>query len=189
MLAETLRKCYEINLNDYENIGVNLQINKVLLIAFLVFAAVTVLLEVYRMNTRTMIVQLIRHEAKTKDGAKTLTELGLENNRVIKYLLSNSSLLSKTVGRIGEKKYTYEEYVALGKEEKAEFEKIDFETEQFYIKDECLDRAMHISEKYDSTTVKAVMTCVFLFVIYMCIASAMPELLRLIDGALKSTKM
>ena len=189
MLAETLKKCYEINLNDYENINVNLQINKVLLLAFLVFAVVAVLLDVYRMNTRSMVLQLIRHGAKTPDEAKTLEELGLQNNRVVKYLLSSSSLLSKTVTRIGEKKCTYEEYSALSKEEKETLGKIDFDTEKFYINEESLNRAMHISERYDATPLKTVMTCILLLVIYVCVAAAMPETLRLLNNLLKNAKM
>ena len=37
MFLENLRRCYNINLNDYENIGMDLEINKVLLPAFIVF--------------------------------------------------------------------------------------------------------------------------------------------------------
>lgn len=189
MLAETLKKNFEINLNDYENIGINLQINKVLLIAFIAFTIVAAFLNVFRMNSRLMIVQLFRHGAKSEEEAKTLEELGLNKNFFIKYLLSGSNLLSKTVGRIGEKKYTYDEYVALDKKERRENEMIDFDTERFYIKEEENDRALHISEKYDSTVLRTVITCVFILIVYACISAMMPELLRIINNLLERPKM
>lgn len=185
MFAETLRQCYEINLNDYENIGINLPINKVLIPAFFVFVLFTVALSLYRMSTRRMISQLLRHSALSEDSAKSLASLGLGNDRLVKYLLRRDNLLTRVVGRRGENKYTYEEYIVLTKEERRENDAVDFETAEFYISEDMLDRARTIVDKYNYTLGRTVMVCVFVLLIFVCLTALMPEILSLVNNLLK----
>ena len=184
-MIENFKKCFSINLNDYENIGINLEINKVLLPAFIMFALLVVLLAIYRDNMRDVVVQLFRHDAIEKEKACTLEELGLSNNRIIPYLLSRDNLLTKVVGRVGKTEYSYEEYKALSKQERREAERIDFSSERFFIREEYIDRARHIKEKYETGKVRLLVGCLFLFLVYIAIAAAMPELLNLINNLLK----
>jgi DNA-directed RNA polymerase subunit N (RpoN/RPB10) len=185
MFLENLRRCYNINLNDYENIGINLEINKVLLPAFIIFGILMVLLSVYRKNTRDLVIQLMRHNALSEKEAKTLDELGFKENRVVRYILSHSDMLKKTVLRADVVKYTYEEYKALSNEERREVESIDFLNAKFYIPEDHIDRARHIKEKYVVDKTRLIIGCAFLFIVYVGIVIAMPEMLNVINGILK----
>lgn len=187
MFFENLRRCLGINLNDYENIGVNLEINKVVLAAFVVFGVMMVVLSIYRKNMRDIVMQLMRHEAYSEDSACTLEELKLNENRVVTYMLTHSDMLKKIVERVGKPQYTYEEYKALSKEERAESERIDFATAKFYITEAQLDRARHVKEKYVVDKTRLIIACVFLFVVYIALAAAMPEILNVINNLLKKS--
>jgi len=179
------KKCFSINLNEFEQIGINLEINKVLLIACIAFGIFMILFAIYRNNIRTFVVQLMRHEATSEDKACTLDEIGLSNNKIIIYLISHNSMLTKIVGRLGAPKYSYEEYKALSKKERAELETIDFAVEKFYIYEDQKDRARHINEKYATNKKRMTASIIFLILVYVATVSAMPELLNLINNLLK----
>ena len=186
MFFENLKHCFNINLNEYSNIGINLQINKVLLPAFIAFGVLMVLLAVYRKNMRDLVMQLMRHEAYSEDSACTLEDLGLGKSRVILYLLSHSDILKKVVERTDRIKYTYEEYKKLTKAQKKECERIDFSVAKFYIPEESMDRARHVKEKYLFSKTQLIVACVFLVLVYVALAVAMPEILNLINNLLKA---
>ena len=187
MFFENLRRCFSTNLNDYENIGINLEINKVVLGAFVVFGVMMVVLSVYRKNMRDIVIQLMRHEAYSEDSACTLEELKLDGNRVITYILAHSDVLGKIVARVDKTQYTYDEYKALSKKEREESERIDFSTERFYIAESHLDRARHIKEKYVVDKTRLILACVFLFIVYVALAAAMPEILNVINNLLRKS--
>ena len=48
----------------------------------------------------------------SEETAKTLREIGLHENKTVKRFLSNDSQLTAVILRVGEKRYTYEEYLA-----------------------------------------------------------------------------
>lgn len=189
MFRDFFYNCFYINLKDYENIGIDLEINRVLLVAFIALAIGVIFLNIYRKNMRIMVMQLIRHEALTPDNGKMLDDLGLHNNRILKLLLSSDGMLTKIVGRVGEPEYTYEEYIALDKKKKKEKTKIDFNEARFYIRDEKRERADTICEKYDTSTFKIILSCIFIFIAYICILSLMPQILSWINYLLKDFKM
>ena len=187
MFFENLKTCLSTNLNDYDNIGINLEINKVVFVTFVLFGVMMVLLSVYRKNMRDLVMQLMRHEAYTEEKACTLEELKLNENRVVTYMLAHSDMLKKIVERVGKPQYTYEEYKALSKEERAESERIDFNDARFYIVESQIDRARHIKEKYVIDKTRLILGCVFLFVVYIAVAAAMPEILNVINNLLEKS--
>ena len=184
-MIENFKKCFSINLKDYEMIGIDLQINKAILPGFVVFALLMVVLVVNRNKMRTLIVQLMRHDAVSQEKACTLEELGLANERHVKYLLSGSNMLKRIVKQQGAKTYSYEEFKALSKEEKKKVEKIDFAEARFYICEEQIDRARHIKEKYQMNKWGLIIGLIFLALIYIGLAASMPEILNLINNLLK----
>ncbi len=184
-MIECFKKCFSINLNDYDNIAINLEINKLLLPAFIVFGVLMVFLAIYRSTMKDMIFQLTRHGACSEENACTLEELGLSKSFMLPYLIKNDTLLSKVVGRAGRTEYSYEEYKSLSKEEKKKFEKIDFAVERFYIREEQADRARHINEKYGTNKKRILVGCIFLTMFYIALSAAMPEILNVINNLLK----
>ena len=185
-MLEVLKKIFAINLNDYENINVSLEINKVILGSFIAMVLGVVMLDIYRGSTRTVIMQLMRHGAKTKEDAKTLSEIKLGESRIAKKLLSGNNILTRVVSRVGEIEYGYDEYNSLSKEEKKKLEKIDFTTARFYIREESADRAMFITERYVTSVPRTIVSCVFVAIICVCVIACMPEILRLINDLLKN---
>jgi hypothetical protein len=185
-MFKVLKKCFSINLNDYENINFDLEINKVILGAFCALMVGVVFFSIYRGTVRTVLMQLIRHRANSEENAKNLEELGLGKSRAVKRLLSGDNILSKTVSRVGEKKYSYNEYMALSKEKKQEVDKIDFSSAKFYIKDEMKDRANGFVEKYVTSIPRTIASCVFVAIICICIIACMPEILNGINNLLQN---
>lgn len=184
-MIESFKKCFSTNLNDYDYIGINLQINKVLLPIFIIFGLLMVSLAIYRDGIRTFLVQLMRHEALSPEKACTLEEIGLSKSKMIPYLISSNNMLGKIVKRTEAANYSYEEYKALSRKERKNAEKIDFSTEKFFISAEYIDRARHIKEKYEMNKIKLLVGCIFLFLLYVAIAAAMPEVLNMINNALR----
>ena len=185
-MFEVLKKCFAINLNDYENINFDLEINKVILGAFCALMVGIVLLSIYRGTVRTVLMQLIRHGASAEENAKTLEELGLEKSRAVKQFLSGDNILTKMVSRVGEKKYSYKEYTELSKEEMRKTDKVDFSSARFYIKEEMKDRANVFVEKYVTSIPRTAASCVFVAIICICIIACMPEILNGINNLLKN---
>ena len=185
MFIEFYNKVFNINLSDYENIGLNFPINKVLFAITVVICAACIFVELQRKYTKDLVCQLIRHEASGEDSAKTLEELGLDSSFFVKRIIgSETSFVSRLVKRVGKVEYTYEEYIALQKEKKLEREVIDFTTARFYLDSKQENRKKHIIENYNTSIVRTVMLCVMMLAIYICIALLIPEILSAINGAL-----
>lgn len=178
-MLEFLKTCFSINLNEYENIGIDLEINKILAIAFTAFAVGIVLYNAYRRTIITTLSQLIRHGAKGVDTAKTLKELGLDGVNRVRRMLLGDNLLTKMVARVdsdGEKTES----------EKAEggYVTVDFTTARFYIKEEKYLFAESMSTRRDSTVINTVIACAFTVIVGICIISCMPCILNMINTLL-----
>ena len=93
-MFEVLKKCFSINLNEYKYIGVDLEINKIILCTAVVLMACIVVFNTYRANIKLTVSQLVRHKAKDEESAKTLSELGLDRSRAIKKLLGKNNMLT-----------------------------------------------------------------------------------------------
>ncbi len=175
-------KAFFVNFADYPNLGFDLPINIVLLIFFAGMCIGLLALDFSRKYMRLTVRQLLRHDAVGADKAVPLSKVGLADSRIVKMFLSGSGHLCRIVKRVGNKEYTYEEYVALQKAKKLKREKIDFSTAEFYIAPEMLDRANNISNNYRTSLVKTALACVFLAALYICLMLAMPELLTLLNN-------
>ena len=185
-MIENLKKCFAINLSDYDNINFSLEINKVVLGTCIALIVGIIVLNLTRSNMRLMITQLTRHKATGEESAKTLRELGLADSRIVKRLLSGNNTLSKTVARVGEVKYDYETYKAMDKKARAEAEKIDFESARFYIKESEVTRASFISERYTSTVTGTVLASALVAILGICVIISMPGILDAINELLES---
>ena len=183
-MSEVLKNAFEINLSDYENINFDLEINKAIFCASVVLIIGIILFSIYRATIRRIVFQLVRHEAYFEEKAKTLTELKIDKTLVIKYLFSNNNILTKIVSRVGEKNYSYEEYVALSKEEREKSERIDFDTAAFYIKEDKKDFALSVIEKYNITATKTILAVVFVAALCVCVISSMPGILNIVNKLL-----
>lgn len=188
-MFEVLKKCFSINLNEYKYIGVDLEINKIILCTAVVLMVCIVVFNTYRANIKLTVSQLVRHKAKDEESAKTLSELGLDKSRAIKKLLGKDNMLTKIVARCGEKKYGYDEYMALSDEEKKKCEEFDVTESRFYIREECSLHATNVIDKYGTSVHRTILSCVLVAIVAISLFLSMPGILNVINNALKNIKM
>lgn len=188
-MIEFIRNCLSLNLNDYENIGIDFEINKLVLLVMLAFCVAAVFLSFYRGTIRLVVMQLIRHDAYDENNAKTLRSIGLGDNKMAKYMLKGDNLLTKVVRRVGEVRYSYEEYMEKKKAKTLDKENINVDEASFYIDPEMRERADIISEKYVTSVYRTIMSIVLIVAIGICIILIMPEMLNLINILLNNIKM
>ena len=179
-MKEFYTRFFLINLKDYYNLGIDIEINIVLLALLPVVMLVWIAFHLLRNNTFLVVKRLARRSAVTEDGAKTLHELGLGERKILKWMLSGDGQITKIVKRVGAPQYTYEEYNALSKSEK-KGEKIDFETARFYLDKEQETRIDKILARYEVKKHHTVLMCVFIFVVFVCTMLLMPDILMGLD--------
>ena len=124
----------------------------------------------------------MRHEAKDEKSAKTLKELGLCANKGVRRVLSSGGMLTQIVSRTGQKRYTYEEYSVLTKEEKRQGLNIDFNTAAFFISTEKEAQAKRVYESYDNSPIKMALVCALIMILFVCVSLFMPALLSFLNG-------
>ncbi len=176
------KKYIEINLNDYKNIGIDLEINKILLLITVGIIIASVLVNHNRQLLSTLVKKLTRHKANSEASAKTLAELGLGANRGIKRLIENNGRVGKLIAVVGEEKLTYEEYVEKQKKNKGKLTEPSRATLPLYIKDE--ESCARIAQASAPTALSNVLFAVMLAAIYVCIMFLMPEILTFINNIL-----
>ena len=184
-MVEVLKKCFATNLNEYNNIGIDFEINKFLVWVSAATMVGIIFLNLYRRNIKLLVSRLFMHKAKSEETAKTLSELGLAESRGIKRMLTGENLLTKIVGRVGESKYSYEEYKALPKKEKVKRTSIDFSSAGFYVRNEHFLLGESVCFKYSTSIVRTVVECVFVVMICTCLIACMPGILNVINNLLK----
>lgn len=179
-LPELYNKYFLVNLNDYSNIEIDFEINKILFFFFVGIIFATIIVNLSREVNTAIIKALMRHEVYTEEDAKTLSDLKL-NKFTARMALSSSSRLSKLVKRVGAKEYTYEEYSALIKEKGFKEEKIDFENAKFYLSEEGIDDAKRIAEANVTSPLNTILFCLLLLAVYVCLMFTIPEILTFIN--------
>lgn len=179
-MKEFYTRFFLINLKDYYNLGIDLEIN--ILLAFLLPAVLLIWIAFHllRNNTFLIVKRLSRRGATSEKGAKTLRELGLFDRKILRLMLSTDGQVTKIVKRVGAPVYTYEEYKKLSSKEKRG-EKIDFETARFYLDVAKQDRIDRIVNRYEVRPHHTVLMCAFIVVTFVCAMLLMPEILTGLD--------
>lgn len=184
MLRKYIENFFLVNLKDYGNIGIDLYIN-VILFALCVGMCVAIFVVFAKRATMARLIkQLLRHEAFGEDNAKTLKELNLLDNSSVRRALSHDGQIKRIVSRVGEVKYTYEEYVALMKAKKLKTEDVNFDEARFYLSEKELPRARSFYERFSPSVVRTVGLALLLLILYVCISLAVPEVLVWINSLL-----
>ena len=180
---EFYQKYFLINLNDYSNIGINLEINKLLFIILLAIIAATLSISLIRSTMHVALKRMVRKEALSEESALTLDELGI-NSFAVRMALSDDGMLRKMVSRVGEKQYTYEEYIKYSKK-KHKKEKTDYKSAKFYIKESSMERVQSILDSNDTPILHTVLFCVLIFALFVVLMLFMPDILGFVNKALK----
>lgn len=170
---------FSVNLKDYPNIGIDLEISKLLFYFCIGVMIAAIVLNYKRACTVSLIKKLLRYNSTDEESAKTLAELNIKDIEA-KVALSTGRI-ERMIGISDKKEYTFEEYSALIKKKGFKDEKIDFNNAKLYIKKESLEEAKKIAEQKSPTVLNTILFCLFLISIYVCIALVVPEILNLIN--------
>lgn len=203
MIKKYINDYLSVNLADYENIGVNFEISKFLLIALVGLCISFFVIDWHRGYMLLAVKKLFRHEAIDEASAKTLGELGLDRSFSVKWALSRDTRLSKIVRRVGAVDYTYEEYIELMKQRKKNKKtfslgeksvgepqstepdaKPDFAVARFYLNPKRIDEARDIEQNYSSSVIKTSVFCLMFIIIFVGITLIMPQLLSFINSSI-----
>ncbi len=190
-MLDDINEYLSINLKDYDNIGINLEINKFLLLVALALCVTFFVVNYKRSLISEAVKQLLRHGALSEDSAKTLGELGLSDSRGIKRELLGDTQLRRMVMVVEEEKKlapdgklpSHEELVAMERVKEGA-PSINFNTARIYVAPGSLERAKFIYNNYNTSLVKTILLCVFCIAISVCLMLLSPGLLSLINSSL-----
>jgi hypothetical protein len=183
-----LKDFFFLNLNDFENIGLNFPIGIFLIMLAVAICGMVFIINWHKTYTIAMLKQLLRHEATSEASAKTLADLGLSNTWGLKSSLSKSGQLTYVVKRVGEEKLTYEKYMENQKKKKSKEknEKIDFTSSKFYIESGKLDRAKRLVETDNASWWKPVFISLIIIAVLILSALFLSDILQAINSSLAS---
>ena len=171
-----------LNLKDYIT-GVDFPINIFILSIAVGLCLASVAITVHRRYTANLVKKLMRHEAFSPETALTLADLDIKPGFILKSALQRrGGQLADMIKRVGQRGYTYEEYVALQKKKKFREEKVNFNEAKFYIDPEKLPRARKINEAGAPSYFQAALACIFILSVFICVSLFMPEILNFIAG-------
>ena len=88
------------------------------------------------------------------------------------------------VARVGEKKMSYEEFIALTKKKGYKEEKLGLDTALFYIREEGRDRAKRVLDIGASSPLTTALFCLLLVAVFICLAMLMPGILSALNSLL-----
>lgn len=182
-MLDKLKEYLSINLKDYDNIGIDLEINKFLVILCAALCVSFFIINYKRAIISETVKQLLRHGAVEESAAKTLKELGLDSNGAVRRALSSDTQLRRMVAFVGEVKLSYEEYVAMQKARKKP-DAPNLDEARLYVADGSLERAKHVYNSYNVSLLRTALLCVFCISVTVCLVLLSPELLTFIDSAL-----
>ncbi len=114
-------KYFNLNLKDYFDIGFDFFINQLLLFVFLALIGACIVTNYIESGIGLTLKRLLRMEIHSGQNAKSLKDLGLYDNRAVRFsLVKRGGIVARLIHVAGERRPTYEEYVAYQKRLKDE---------------------------------------------------------------------
>ena len=173
-----------LNFNEYSNLNFNFPIGFILILFALLFPIAVFLIN-HRKNTLALCMnQLLRHEAVGEENAKSLSALRLAKSKSLKKMLLSSGRLSSMVKISGYKKPSYDEYIKAKKEKKSIL-KPDIESAKIYLTKESFEDAEDIASVGVASIWKPIIISISGVAIITLLFIFMPNLLNLLNSALK----
>lgn len=172
-----------LNLNEFDNIGINFRFNLFLLFFALTICIAAFVYEYKRNNAYLVVKQLLRHKATSPENSKKLLDLGLDTAR-IRLFLSGGYIVSRVISFVGREKCSYDEYVKMNKTERKKADKIDFSTVSMYISEENMPSANKIATEYRASFIRVLIFCLLIILVYVGIAAVSSEVFNYINSSL-----
>lgn len=182
-LIRFYEKYVEINLKEYPNIGLDLPLGAILLVAFIAVLITTVIINYRRAILHLTVSKLLRYDAIGEENAKNLDALKI-NKRSVRLSLNSGGQFAKIIGIKGKQEYTYEEYTTMMKNKTLKEEAVDYRTAELFVKEDSLPLAKRIVDMSSPSVLSTVLMCVLTVAIYVIILLLSPEILTLINNML-----
>lgn len=169
---EMIEDYFFLNVNEYFD-GVNFPINLFIISISIGICIAIFFITAHNRYTYLITKQLLRHEARDEESAKTLSQMHISPSMMLKSALSRHGQLTLMVKRV---------LAEPAEEQKSQNEKIDFSTARFYLGAENIDRARRINEGTAPTYFHAILFSVMIIAIAVILSLFMPEILSLLSG-------
>lgn len=178
-----------LDIADYLSVGVSIRLNAILFFLSLGIGIAALIAGRQRGILYRGMRVFLRRDAIGEENAKTPAELGLSDkkHRDVLRALRTDGILRKTIAVRGERKPTYEEYLAEMREKKQKKDKEktpaeDLSEKAFYLPEGEIARAKRIYEKGAPSPLVTALFLPLSLVIWAAIAFLMPSLLTLISS-------
>lgn len=178
MLSD-LKRFFSLNLNEYENIGIDFPIGIFCSLLCLAFCISLFVIYFRKRILSDVAVALVRHEAFDASLAKTLKQLKIDTPAV-RYEIRRNRRLAAMVSVAGKEDISYDDYLSLTKSEQKKYDKIDFDTALFYLNKEGIESAKIISEKDGTSIFSPIFISLFSIAVLFLLSQFLPDLLLLI---------
>ena len=179
-----------LNLSDYSGFGIDLEINKVVFFASVVLCIASFVISSYERNLSLVLRKLYRSGSFSKDEAKTLSELGLSDNKAVKSILIKRSGISKRlisfIDTSAKENVVTEESEEQSGEDTRNGIITSIETAKFYINGEEKPAAENYYKSKNSSIAKTALYCVIILAFYFVIALLMPSILTVLSNLLSN---
>ena len=172
-----------LNLEDYSSIGIDLEINKLLIILMVGLIIGTVIINRKRSLIALTVSRLLRHDAVGESEAKNLTSLGI-CTPAVKKLLSSGGQIRSLVKIADAPLLSYDEYVERMKDKDFDGSTLDLDTCKIYLDHENIDSAKRIASSNTSSPLNTALFCILIVAVFVCLIFMMPEILSSVDKLL-----
>ena len=179
-LFDFYNRYINLNLNDYSNLRVDLEINKLILIVTLGIVVSSIVVNYNRYLIATLAKKLVRHKACDEKNAKTLAELGLLGVRGLPRLFENNGRVRRLVAIVKDEEGTIGETAA--KTGKKANEKNGYRSERFYISNE--EECAKLASAPAPTLISTLLFVALVIALGICLTFLMPEILTAINNFL-----
>ena len=169
MLLEVniVREYFLLDTYYYFDGALHFYINIFVLLLGLAISACCFIVTACTRTSFSVYTQLLRHKALDEQSAKTIAELHLKPNGIIKHTLLRSNHFNKCIRRVG-----------VDANSNTQNQKIDFTKERFYI-----DTSVQLKSTEPPSYISAIVTSVIIVIASVILFIFMPDILTLVSGA------
>lgn len=174
-----------VDLSEYKNIGLDLDIGFITLIIFAALTAVTAVMSYRRHVLITLASRLLRREALDEESAKSCSALGI-NSKYASLVMKWGGPYARAIKIKGVREYTYEEYSELIKSKGYKEEKTDFSKAELYVNPESKDLIKRLSDSTPPTLISSALICLGIVAVYLLLAYFLPDIVSTVNNMLES---
>lgn len=171
-LYDLYEACVLVNLKDYHNIGIDLQISKIIIVIIIGLILLALIMNYKRACLNSIIKKLILNQCFDEESAKTLSELNISSFGT-RFCLSHLPTLKRIINMVGQG------------EDSDRGKKADYKTVRIYIEKDRVEEAAALADKKYTSILNTILFCILILLIGVIIILIMPELLSGINYILE----